>query len=112
MERGLKHKPKRAIIIEQQIQETQITVINQNLDKINQLELIAEQNLAAAVQAQLALISTVETIKNNIRVNHFKNRWNQGKQLSLYTPSYKTMLLTRFHSQHRHCNSDTGHRPA
>ncbi|KAK7733259.1 hypothetical protein SLS63_004788 [Diaporthe eres] len=79
MERGLKHKTrtqqKRDIIIQQTVVEPQITVINNNLDTIAALALTAEQEFAALVQSQLALISTVETIKNNIRVNHFKNRW-------------------------------------
>lgn len=77
MERGLKHKAraqqKRDIIIQQTVVEPQITVINNNLDTIAALALTAEQEFAALVQSQLALISTVETIKNNIRVNHFKN---------------------------------------
>lgn len=77
MERGLKHRAraqeKRDIIIQQTVVEPQITVINNNLDTIAALALTAEQEFAALVQSQLALISTVETIKNNIRVNHFKN---------------------------------------
>ncbi|KAL1880743.1 hypothetical protein Daus18300_001357 [Diaporthe australafricana] len=81
MEKGLKHKTrqqqKRDIIISQTVVEPQVVVINNNLDTIAALALQAEQEFAALVQSQLALISTVETIKNNIRVNHFKNRWNQ-----------------------------------
>lgn len=77
IERGLKHKTraqqKRDIIIQQTVVEPQVVVINNNLDTIAALALTAEQEFAALVQSQLALISTVETIKNNIRVNHFKN---------------------------------------
>lgn len=79
VERGLKHKTraqqKRDIIIQQTVIEPQVTVINNNLDTIAALALTAEQEFAALVQSQLALVSTVETIKNNIRINHFKNRW-------------------------------------
>lgn len=53
-----------------------MVVINQNLGALNALALQAEQEFAALVQSQLALITVVETIKNNIRVNHFKSRWN------------------------------------
>ncbi|EON98041.1 hypothetical protein UCRPA7_6353 [Phaeoacremonium minimum UCRPA7] len=81
VEKGLKYKSraqKRSpLIIQQSITETQITVIENNLDTINQLALIAEQEFAALVQSQIALITEVETIKNNIRVNHFKARWPQ-----------------------------------
>ncbi|POS68700.1 hypothetical protein DHEL01_v212904 [Diaporthe helianthi] len=79
MGRGLRYRArsqqKRDIIIQQTVIEPQVTVINNNLDTIAALALTAEQQFAALVQSQLALVSTVETIKNNIRVNHFKNRW-------------------------------------
>lgn len=51
-------------------------MVNQNLGALNALALQAEQEFAALIQSQLTLINTVETIKNNIRVNHFKTRWN------------------------------------
>ncbi|KAJ2901025.1 hypothetical protein MKZ38_002151 [Zalerion maritima] len=72
------HLEKRTIdlTIVQQIQETNIIVIQQNLDVIEELARIAEQQFAARIQAELALISTVETIKNNIRVNHFRNMFS------------------------------------
>ncbi|KAJ9137221.1 hypothetical protein NKR23_g9183 [Pleurostoma richardsiae] len=80
-EKGLKHKSraqKRApLIIQQTVIEQQITVVEENLDTIAQLALVAEQEFAALVQAQFALVQTVETIKNNIRINHFKARWPQ-----------------------------------
>lgn len=78
-EKGLKFKTraqKRAPLIINNIQETSITIVEQNLDQISQLQLLAEQQFAALVQAQLALGLQLETIKNNIRVNHFKSRFS------------------------------------
>lgn len=54
-----------------------MVIVNQNPGALNAQALQAEQQLGALVQSQLALINTVESIKNNIRVNHFKTRWNQ-----------------------------------
>lgn len=51
-------------------------MVNQNLGALNALALQAEQEFAALLQSQLTLINTIETIKNNIRLNHFKTRWN------------------------------------
>ena len=51
-------------------------VVEQNLDTINQLALLAEQQFAALVHSQLSLISTVQQIQDNIRINHFKARFN------------------------------------
>lgn len=65
------------VIIEQSVIQPQVVVINQNLGALEALQLQAEQEFAALVQSQLTLINTVETIKNNIRVNHFKTRWTQ-----------------------------------
>lgn len=80
-ERGLRHKPRRQLgtLIQPDIQisNTQITVINQNLGVISQLAQLAEQQLAALVQAQIQLVTQLETIKNNIRINHFKARFSQ-----------------------------------
>lgn len=67
---------KRDVIIQQTVIEPQVIVVNQNLGALNALALQAEQEFAALIQSQLTLINTVETIKNNIRVNHFKTRWN------------------------------------
>ncbi|KAJ4391934.1 hypothetical protein N0V93_005554 [Gnomoniopsis smithogilvyi] len=67
---------KRDVIIQQTVIEPQVVVVNQNLGALNALALQAEQEFAALVQSQLTLINTVETIKNNIRINHFKTRWN------------------------------------
>lgn len=67
---------KRDVIIQQSIIEPPVVVVNQNLGALNALALQAEQEFAALVQSQLTLITTVESIKNNIRINHFKTRWN------------------------------------
>lgn len=68
---------KRDIIIQQTVIEPQLVSINQNLAALSAAALLAEQQLAAQVQAQLALVNTVNTIKNNIRINTFKSRWSQ-----------------------------------
>ncbi|CAK7212351.1 hypothetical protein SBRCBS47491_001434 [Sporothrix bragantina] len=65
------------VIIEQTVVQPQITIIQENLDLVNQLALAAEQEFSALVQSQLALVNEVETIKNNIRVNHFQARFSQ-----------------------------------
>lgn len=71
------HNKKRDVIIQQTVIEPQVVVINQNLGALSALALQAEQEFAALVQSQLTLINTVETIKNNIRINTFKSRWAQ-----------------------------------
>lgn len=58
--------------------EQSITIVqNQNLGLISQLAAIAEQELAALVQSQVALVTQLEEIKNNIRINHFKAKFSQ-----------------------------------
>ncbi|KAK3379527.1 hypothetical protein B0T24DRAFT_160543 [Lasiosphaeria ovina] len=61
--------------------QTNITVVvqnqNQNQAAINQLARIAELELAALVQSQMALATQLETIKNNIRLNSIKSQFNQ-----------------------------------
>lgn len=57
--------------------EPQLVSINQKLAALSAEALLAEQQFAAQVQSQLALINTVETIKDNIRINTFKSRWTQ-----------------------------------
>ncbi|KAK3313494.1 hypothetical protein B0H66DRAFT_536757 [Apodospora peruviana] len=81
-QRGLRHRTRRQVPVVAQnnvinIQNTQITVVEQNLGVISQLVQIAEQELVARVQAQVALVTQLETIKNNIRLNHFKARFSQ-----------------------------------
>lgn len=65
------------VIIQQTVVQPQVTIVQQNLDLVNQLAITAEQEFSALVQAQLALVQEVETIKNNIRVNHFLARFSQ-----------------------------------
>jgi hypothetical protein len=80
-EKGLRHKTRAqkraAVIIQQTVVEPQITVVEQNLGIINQLAQIAEQELAQLVQAQVALVTELQTIMNNIRINHFKAKFSQ-----------------------------------
>ncbi|CAK7227317.1 hypothetical protein SCUCBS95973_006502 [Sporothrix curviconia] len=65
------------IIIQQTVVQPQITIVEENLGLISQLALQVEQEFSALVQAQLALVQEVETIKNNIRINHFLARFQQ-----------------------------------
>jgi flagellar biosynthesis/type III secretory pathway chaperone len=107
----LKHKTrqqKRAPLIIQEtiIVEPQITIVEQNLGVINQLVQIAEQELAALVQAQVALVTQLQTIMNNIRINHFRAKFSQTVSLFLLTtvhpetsktnePNVRTRLSSR-----------------
>jgi hypothetical protein len=77
-EMGLRWKSQKRspLTILQNIQETSVTVVEENLDTINQLQLLAENQFAQLVQAELALVSQVQSIKDNIRVNHFKSRFS------------------------------------
>jgi len=68
---------KRSLIVNQFIQETSLTVVNLNLDVIDDLTKLAEQQFALLIQSQLALASQLQIVKNNIRVNHFKARFAQ-----------------------------------
>ncbi|ORY69882.1 uncharacterized protein BCR38DRAFT_481043 [Pseudomassariella vexata] len=81
VERGLKWRTRaqkrNPLTIIQEVQETTITIIEENLDEIAALEQVAEQQFAALVQAQVALITQLEDIKNNIRINHFKAKFSQ-----------------------------------
>ncbi|CAI4219530.1 unnamed protein product [Parascedosporium putredinis] len=59
--------------------QTTITVIqNNNLDVIDQLTQLAESQFGALIQSQIALVSQLQTIKDNIRVNHFRSRFSQA----------------------------------
>ena len=49
----------------------------QDLDALNLLAQIAEQELIALVQSQIALTAQLETVKNNIRINTFQSRFSQ-----------------------------------
>ncbi|ETS76105.1 hypothetical protein PFICI_11492 [Pestalotiopsis fici W106-1] len=80
-ERGLKRtsraQKREPLQIVQEVQQTDIIIVNQNLDQLAAQQQIIEQEFAALVQAEVALVTQLETIKNNIRVNHFKARFNQ-----------------------------------
>jgi len=90
LERGLKHKTraqKRSpLIIQQTVVEPTLVVVEQNLDTIAQLALLAEQQFAALIHSQLSLVATVAQIQDNIRVNHFKARFNTVVRLPLGPP--------------------------
>ncbi|KAI1378358.1 hypothetical protein F4677DRAFT_443571 [Hypoxylon crocopeplum] len=77
--RGLKWKPRRSplTVIEQIIQETNIVIVEDNKAELDALQRLAEQQFAQLVQAEIALITQLEDVKNNIRVNHFKARFSQ-----------------------------------
>jgi hypothetical protein len=81
VEKGLKYRTRaqkrNPLIIQQTVVEQPITIIqNQNLGLISQLAAVAEQQFAALVQSQVALVTQLEEIKNNIRVNHFRASFN------------------------------------
>ncbi|KAI8964144.1 hypothetical protein F5Y11DRAFT_364448 [Daldinia sp. FL1419] len=76
--RGLKWRSRRApLTIEQIVQETNIVIVEDNKAELDALQKIAEQQFAQLVQAEVALITQLEDVKNNIRVNHFKARFSQ-----------------------------------
>ncbi|KAI0382918.1 hypothetical protein F5Y04DRAFT_251366 [Hypomontagnella monticulosa] len=77
-DRGLKWRSRRAnIIVQQVVQETNIIVIEDNKAQLDALQRLAEQQFAQLIQAEVALITQLEEVKNNIRVNHFKARFSQ-----------------------------------
>lgn len=61
----------------QEVQETNIIIVNENLGQLAAQQQIIEQEFAALVQAEVALVVQLEEIKNNIRINHFKARFSQ-----------------------------------
>jgi hypothetical protein len=76
------------LIIQENVVEQSITIVqNQNLGVISQLAVIAEQELAALVQSQVALVTQLEEIKNNIRINHFKAKFSQVVRTSISNSS-------------------------
>lgn len=81
--RGLKWKPrgveKRLTIVENVNTPPPIVIVqNNNLDQIANLQTqLVEQQLASLVQTQAALTSQLQTVKDNIRVNHFKAQFPQ-----------------------------------
>ncbi|KAK1675627.1 hypothetical protein BDP55DRAFT_631827 [Colletotrichum godetiae] len=65
----------------QNIIKPNIIVVQENLDKINQLQRQNERELAALVQSQLALATQLQTVKDNIRINHFKAQFPQANTI-------------------------------
>ncbi|KAK2014747.1 hypothetical protein LZ32DRAFT_646309 [Colletotrichum eremochloae] len=66
------------INIVQNIIKPNIIVVQENLDAIDQLQRQNEIALAALVQSQLALVTQLQTVKDNIRINHFKAQFPQA----------------------------------
>lgn len=66
----------------QNIIKPNIIVVQENLDKINQLQRQNERELALLVQSQLALATQLQTVKDNIRINHFKAQFPQAVSFS------------------------------
>lgn len=76
--RGLKWRSRRSpLTIQQIVQETNIIIVQDNQAELDALQRLAEQQFAQLVQAEIALITQLEAVKNNIRVNHFKSRFTQ-----------------------------------
>jgi hypothetical protein len=88
-ERGLKWKSRaqkrNPLAIIQEVQETDIIVVQQNLDQLAAQQQIIEQEFAALVQAEVALVTQLDEIKNNIRINHFKARFSQVVRYTTHT---------------------------
>ncbi|KAI1335120.1 hypothetical protein F5Y15DRAFT_256907 [Xylariaceae sp. FL0016] len=80
--RGLKWRSRNMrrapLIVQQNVQETNIIVVNNNQAELDALQTLAEQQFAALVQSEVALVSQLQTVKDNIRVNHFKARFAQA----------------------------------
>ncbi|KAF5527432.1 hypothetical protein CGCA056_v001229 [Colletotrichum aenigma] len=69
------------VTIIQNIIKPNIIVVQENLDKINQLQRQNERELALLVQSQLALATQLQTVKDNIRINHFKAQFPQANTI-------------------------------
>ncbi|GJC86764.1 hypothetical protein ColLi_09602 [Colletotrichum liriopes] len=69
------------INIIQNIIKPNIIVVQENLDKVDQLQRQNERQLAALVQSQLALVTQLQTVKDNIRINHFKAQFPQANTI-------------------------------
>ena len=93
----MKHKTraqKRSpLIIQQTVVEPTVIVVEQNLDTVANLALLAEQQFAALIHSQLSLLATVQQIQDNIRINHFKARFNTV--VSCLTAGGEDISLTR-----------------
>ncbi|KAF4875856.1 hypothetical protein CGCSCA1_v004862 [Colletotrichum siamense] len=69
------------VTIIQNIIKPNIIVVQENLDKINQLQRQNERELALLVQSQLALATQLQAVKDNIRINHFKAQFPQANTI-------------------------------
>lgn len=80
-ERGLKWQTRaqkrNPLAIIQEVPETNIIVVQENLAQLAAQQKVIEQEFAALVQAEVALVNQLDQIKNNIRINHFKARFSQ-----------------------------------
>ncbi|WQF75723.1 hypothetical protein CDEST_00737 [Colletotrichum destructivum] len=65
----------------QNIIKPNIIVVQENLDKVDRLQRQNEKQLAALVQSQLALETQLQTVKDNIRINHFKAQFPQANTI-------------------------------
>ncbi|KAI1331115.1 hypothetical protein F5Y16DRAFT_292732 [Xylariaceae sp. FL0255] len=75
-----KWKPKKrggGITIQQIVQETTI-IVEENQGEIDALTQLAEQEFAQLVEAEVALVTQLQDVKNNIRLNHFRARFSQA----------------------------------
>ncbi|KAI0481198.1 hypothetical protein GGR56DRAFT_688778 [Xylariaceae sp. FL0804] len=65
------------LIIQQIVPETNIIVVeNQNLGEIDALTSLAEEQFAQLVKDQVELATQLQTIKDNVRLNHFRARFS------------------------------------
>ncbi|KAH9884605.1 hypothetical protein F4778DRAFT_787707 [Xylariomycetidae sp. FL2044] len=80
-QRGLKWKSraqKRApLAVQLEVQETNIIVVENNQAQLDAVTQLAEQQFAQLVQAQIALATQLQTVKDNIRLNSFASRFVQ-----------------------------------
>ncbi|KAL0930818.1 uncharacterized protein CTRU02_213553 [Colletotrichum truncatum] len=69
------------VTIIQNINRPNIIIVQENLDKLDQLQRENERELAALVQSQLALATQLQTVKDTIRINHFKAQFPQANTI-------------------------------
>lgn len=108
MSRAQKREP---LAIVQEVQQTDIIVVNQNLEQLAAQQQVIEQEFAALVQAEVALVTQLDTIKNNIRVNHFKARFSQVVSHGSHYTQYR-FVPRLIAIEHCHCDSTDSGGPA
>ena len=103
---GLKYSPQKRspLTVLQNLQETTVVVVQENLDVIDDLTKLAEQQFAALIGSQLALESQLQTIKDNIRTNHFASRFNTV--VSSHHRSHATTSQRLTCTEHRSSHSN------